>query len=437
VNGIPTHQGTHFEFTKIVGKCEVPDDIDTDGDGIVNRLDLDSDGDGCSDAFESTATLDKTKDYIFSGPYGANGFDDRLETSNESGVVNYSSTYSTNALDKQKEFCSCTPPTIAIKGTTAICKGGNTDLEVALTGSKPWDFSYTDGTSSYTVTGVTTSPHTINVQPTSTTDYTLETVKDANCNGTVPSTRVTVTVNELPTAKLSGGDSICKGTSRALNVALTGVGPWELKYSDGVTTTTKTVAAATSTYTFNVSPTTTTSYSLVSVKDAHCSGSVSGSADVIVTLPASLDIRYGSYCLSETTPQAVTITNGTGSYQGGVYSSTPATGLTLDALTGRIDPSTSTAGKYTVSYDRVAIGGCAAVQSVSPEFELYALPSATLSGDPIICKGNPTDLSVFLTGVGPWELKYSDGVNTITKNIPQETSTYTISVTPITLLPIV
>ena len=79
---------------------------DTDGDGIVNRLDLDSDGDGCSDAFESSSTLDKSKDYIFSGPYSANGLADRLETANESGVVIYSSTYSTNALDNTIKKCS-------------------------------------------------------------------------------------------------------------------------------------------------------------------------------------------------------------------------------------------------------------------------------------------------------------------------------------------
>ena len=103
--------------------CDSDMCLDTDSDGLINSLDLDSDGDGCSDAFESTATLDKRKDYIFSGPYGANGFDDRLETSTESGVINYSSTYSTNALDKQKEFCSCTPPTISIKGTASICNG--------------------------------------------------------------------------------------------------------------------------------------------------------------------------------------------------------------------------------------------------------------------------------------------------------------------------
>jgi hypothetical protein len=85
--------------------CETISNLDTDGDGIVNRLDLDSDGDGCSDAFESGATTDKTKDYIFSGPYGANGLDDRLETTNESGVVNYSSTYLTNALDNSIKQC--------------------------------------------------------------------------------------------------------------------------------------------------------------------------------------------------------------------------------------------------------------------------------------------------------------------------------------------
>jgi hypothetical protein len=84
---------------------------DKDGDGIPNQLDLDSDGDGCPDAKEagvngtlssgsvkngsggavtSTTTVANA---IAAGPYGNNGLANGVETSTESGVVTYTSTY--------------------------------------------------------------------------------------------------------------------------------------------------------------------------------------------------------------------------------------------------------------------------------------------------------------------------------------------------------
>uniref|UniRef100_UPI0029310868 Ig-like domain-containing protein n=1 Tax=Pedobacter gandavensis TaxID=2679963 RepID=UPI0029310868 len=78
---------------------------DIDGDGIPNHLDLDSDGDGCSDALEAGATTDTTPNYVFTGAVGANGLIDTKETSAESGVVNYTSTYHQFAIAKNLASC--------------------------------------------------------------------------------------------------------------------------------------------------------------------------------------------------------------------------------------------------------------------------------------------------------------------------------------------
>lgn len=60
--------------------------LDTDGDGIFNHLDLDSDGDGCSDALEAGMTAITTTDYNFSSTnVGANGLSDGLEISVDIG----------------------------------------------------------------------------------------------------------------------------------------------------------------------------------------------------------------------------------------------------------------------------------------------------------------------------------------------------------------
>jgi hypothetical protein len=102
-------------------------DFDTDGDGIPNRLDLDSDGDGCPDAVESgvngvltpgtiiNTTLNSSTGVfsttgvvksIATGPYGANGLADGVETTVDSGTVTYTNNYLRYAVDKNISYCT-------------------------------------------------------------------------------------------------------------------------------------------------------------------------------------------------------------------------------------------------------------------------------------------------------------------------------------------
>ncbi len=71
--------------------------VDTDGDGVADSFDLDSDNDGVFDLAESGAAnpaiLDSNDDGQIDAGYtvGANGIADAVETSAESGIVNYNS----------------------------------------------------------------------------------------------------------------------------------------------------------------------------------------------------------------------------------------------------------------------------------------------------------------------------------------------------------
>ncbi|MFN7327457.1 MAG: glycine-rich protein, partial [Chitinophagales bacterium] len=100
---------------------------DTDGDGIPNHLDLDSDDDGCSDAYEAGATTNTAEDYQVLGPYGSNGLANSLETSSESGTVNYNSTYNTNATNSQIANCFDSD------------NDGETNAEEQANGTDPFD----------------------------------------------------------------------------------------------------------------------------------------------------------------------------------------------------------------------------------------------------------------------------------------------------------
>ncbi|MGA3015447.1 MAG: PKD-like domain-containing protein, partial [Bacteroidales bacterium] len=81
---------------------------------------------------------------------------------------------------------------------------------------------------------------------------------------------------------------------------------------------------------------------------------------ITVTPIPTATISYAGtpFCTSIVTPQPVTL-NGTGAYTGGTYSA--ASGLTLDATTGDITPSTSAGGTYEVTYTIPASGGCSSV----------------------------------------------------------------------------
>jgi trimeric autotransporter adhesin len=89
--------------------------IDTDGDGVADYLDLDSDNDGIYDVTESGSNaLDANKDGIIDATtFGTNGLANSLETSPDSGVLNYTVADSDNdgmkdqtELDNDNDLCN-------------------------------------------------------------------------------------------------------------------------------------------------------------------------------------------------------------------------------------------------------------------------------------------------------------------------------------------
>jgi len=203
-------------------------------------------------------------------------------------------------------------PTGVISGNSTICIGETTSFNVSLTGSQPWSVTYSDGTTNYTVNGITTSPAVINVNPTATTTYTLVSISDATgCNSITGdlSGSAVVNVNPLPTATISGGGTICNGSSIGLTVTFTGSGPWDFSYSDGTTTTP--VSGVGSPYTLNVSPSISSVYTLVSAVDLNgCNAvSLSGSANVVMN-PRPTAVLSGSQniCLGQTANLNVVLT---------------------------------------------------------------------------------------------------------------------------------
>jgi len=76
-------------------------------------------------------------------------------------------------------------PTATISGSATIPAGFSANLKVVLTGNPNWSITYFDGTSNTTINNITNSPYYITVSPNVTTTYTLVSVSDNGCAGTV------------------------------------------------------------------------------------------------------------------------------------------------------------------------------------------------------------------------------------------------------------
>jgi gliding motility-associated-like protein len=108
-------------------------------------------------------------------------------------------------------------PTATISGTTAVCSGKSSDLSIALTGVSPWNYSYSDGTTTSSKTAITSSPSTISVSPSSTTTYNLVSVSDANCAGTVSGSTI-VTIKQIPVVSAILDTTLCHKTNKPTTV---------------------------------------------------------------------------------------------------------------------------------------------------------------------------------------------------------------------------
>jgi gliding motility-associated-like protein len=101
-----------------------------------------------------------------------------------------------------------------------------------------------------------------------------------------------IATTPLATATVSGGNPICVGSSTTISIALTGLAPWTIVYSDGAVT--HTISGITSSpYILTVSPLTTTTYTMQSVSDVKCfNTSLNSTVTVIVSQAILPGVRY-------------------------------------------------------------------------------------------------------------------------------------------------
>ncbi|MCC5654083.1 T9SS type A sorting domain-containing protein [Nostoc sp. XA013] len=108
-------------------------------------------------------------------------------------------------------------PTAVISGDQSVCQGSvSSELSIALTGTAPWNLTYTDGTSTFPITNIQTSPYTFTVTANETKTYTVTVVEDANCIAQAAdmSGSATITVIEAGNGgTITGNSTVCFGTN--------------------------------------------------------------------------------------------------------------------------------------------------------------------------------------------------------------------------------
>ena len=256
-------------------------------------------------------------------------------------------------------------PTATISGTTAVCQNATQPL-ITFTGAggtAPYTFIYDSGSGPTQVGPSTGNVFTLPVSTTALGVFTYNLLSVQDSSSTLCSQNQTgsavVTVNELPTATISGTSDHCinTGTPQITFTATTGTAPFTFNYT--LNGAAQSVTSPTNTYTLTAPNNTAGvfTYTLVSVTDANCTQAQTGSATITINpLPTATISGTAGVCLNDANPNIIiTGANGTAPYTF-VYSINTVVQLPVTTTTGNsvaIPVATTTAGPFV--YELVSV----------------------------------------------------------------------------------
>jgi len=355
---------------------------------------------------------------------------------------NYTVTYTIAAASPCPGFTTTTNVTITKAPAAAItynltnlCNVSNTSstpnppINVMLTGTTGGTYSIAPAT------GLPINTITGTIDPsgaaagTYTVSYTIP--GTGGCADYITTTNITV--NGTPEATVSY-PPICTSNS-AVSVQLSGT-------QGGTFTSTAGLSIDAATGTIEASASTPGNYvvTYTIAASSPCPGFTTTTNITITKAPAAT-ISYASANLCNVvnapgTPNPVVNATLTGT-TGGTYSISPATGLSINTLTGAINPSGAVAGAYTISYTIAAAGGCSAFVTTTP-VTINSTPTASISyAASSFCRGITTPQQVSFSGTtgGTYSSTTGLSVNSATGEINPGLSAPGIYTVTYTILP--
>ena len=290
-------------------------------------------------------------------------------------------------------------PTATISGGGGICPLEEADIVFELTGFGPYQLTYTDGTDNFDIE-ISDSPFVLKVSQEGT--YEIVEFRDNFCPGSF-SGAATVTLQEQPTAMLSGGGEICdESESLDLTLTLTGTEPWSVVYTNGTDQFQQLVEN--SPYQLSVSGTGT--YSLVSVEDTKCFGQVDGTAEVTLFEKATATVSGGGSLCDENQSVVVRFEL-TGTAPWDLIYTDGSQQFSKTVPTSPYEVQVNAPGIYEVVSIRDA--NCEGEGQGTSVIVTDETPTASVNGGGSICPGEEAEIVFDLQGFGPFKLSYTDG----------------------------
>ena len=218
---------------------------------------------------------------------------------------------------------------------------------------------------------------------------------------------------ESPTATISGGGTICADETEAVQIDFTGYGNYDIEYAiDGVQPAESPLTdIVDNPLVLDVS--TAGDYTIVSVSNDFCAGTVQGNAVVIVNpLPTATISGGGSFCAGGSLDLTIDLT-GAPDWDVEIANDVDSDGVIDFTETITLSNASET---YTVSdslmwfIDAVVdANGCSnTVNSDTTLVTIDQLPIVSFTfGDTAFCAGEEIQVIVELSGTGPWTLDYA------------------------------
>lgn len=359
---------------------------------------------------------------------------------NQSVNVNYTNAAGCRATSPTSYNVSVHPLPLASVTTSSakVCQNSG-DVTITFTGSNgtaPYTFKYKiDGGATQSITTVSGNSTTIAISSATVTTHTIQLVDVTDYHGCVQaqSGSVSVQIDPLPNANITGTTAVCAGAAQP-GVTFTGsngTAPYTFIYNinGGANQSVSTISGNSVTVTAPTGIAGTFNYNLISVSDANgCSKNQGGVATITVNpLPqATIALNTTQVCKNGTSP----IVTFTGSNGIGPYTFTYKINGGVDqTVTGNpvatINVSTTNAGTFVyslVSVKDASSTSCTQAQtgSVSVQVDPTSI-GGSLSGSATVCYGinsGNINLSGHTGNVIRWEYSTNGGStwNTINNN---------------------
>lgn len=272
-------------------------------------------------------------------------------------------------------------PTITPGGPTTFCAGGN----VVLTSSAPSGNTWSNTSTNTSITVTTSGSYTA-------------TVTAGGCTSTA-SAPVVVTVNPLDNATFNYPSStVCTGGSNVMPTAAT---------AGTYTSAPGLVFVSATTGEVDMTTSADGTYTVTHTTGGACPNSSTQTLTITAAPDATFTYGQTAYCTAATDPAPAF---GMGASAG---TFTSAVGLAINSSTGVIDLGASDEGTYTITNSIAASGSCPAA-SETFDVTISESPTSTIQGGGDFCGNVSAELSIELTGDGPWDITYTDGTTPVT-----------------------